>query len=59
MLVTVRFDGQVKLGIIGRIAAAWMGRDGRIDAILERYREHLTASGLRLGESTPGLRDPT
>lgn len=41
--LTLRFDGQVKLGLIGRLAVAAMGRDGRVGRILDRYADTLAA----------------
>lgn len=46
--VTLRFDGAVKLGVIGRIAVAAMSRGGRVARILAAYDRELAGSGERV-----------
>ncbi len=44
--ITLRFSGAVKLGVIGRLAVAAMGRNSRLEAILDAYeREVMTHAG--------------
>lgn len=40
--LTLTFDGEVKLGIIGRLAARMLGRPARLEAILDAYERELT-----------------
>ena len=40
--LTLRFDGKVKLGIIGRMLVAGIGRGGRLENILRSYEQELT-----------------
>ena len=41
-LVTLTFDGLIKLGLLGRIAARLLGSPRRLQAILEAYEHELT-----------------
>ena len=41
--VTLRFDGEVKLGVIGRFTAKLLGNPRRLDGILVAYERELTS----------------
>ena len=40
--MTLRFDAAVKIGVLGRLAVAAMGRGDRVSSILDAYARHLT-----------------
>lgn len=48
-VVTLTFDGAVKLGVLGRLAARLLGNPRRLEAILDAYERDLTQAPLRRG----------
>lgn len=42
--IQLAFDGAVKLGVLGRAAALMLGRQRRLDAILDNYERELTTA---------------
>jgi uncharacterized protein YndB with AHSA1/START domain len=52
----VAFDGAVKLGVFGRAAVRMLGRQRRLDAILDNYERELTGAA---GTGQRGPRAPT
>jgi uncharacterized protein YndB with AHSA1/START domain len=51
------FDGAVKLGVFGRAAVRMLGRQRRLDAILENYERELTGAAGTGERGATGVRD--